>query len=135
MNVNKSTLTSIGLALGIIFTLFVLFVLSNTTKNNSQTIVSESTTDEQGSQIVEVNAKNGFTPNYIIAKANQNTILRMKTANTFDCSTSVRIPALNIEKTLPVTGQTDINLGMQPAGKELDVTCFMGMYSFKIKFS
>jgi plastocyanin domain-containing protein len=61
------------------------------------------------------------------------TILRFTTNGTFDCSSSVRIPSMNLSKTLALSGTTDINLGNPKAGV-LRGSCSMGMYPFEISF-
>jgi plastocyanin domain-containing protein len=86
-----------------------------------------------GKQIIEIKAKGGFLPRKSIAKAGIPTILRLNTAGTFDCSSSVRIPSLNISKNLPPSGTTDIDLG-SPALGILNGACGMGMYPFEIDF-
>jgi plastocyanin domain-containing protein len=45
----------------------------------------------------------------------------------------VRIPSLNISKSLPASGLTDIELPNSNAGT-LQGTCGMGMYRFEIDF-
>lgn len=86
-----------------------------------------------GKQIIEIHAKGGYQPRQSIAKAGIPTILRMDTSGTFDCSSSVRIPSMDISKTLPQTGITDIDLGTTKAGP-LQGTCGMGMFPFEINF-
>ncbi len=86
-----------------------------------------------GKQIIKITAKGGFTPIHSIAKANLPTILRVDTNGTFDCSSVIRIPELNISKNLPMTGTTDIDIGVEKAGT-FQGTCGMGMYPFDIKF-
>ncbi|MEK7091555.1 MAG: cupredoxin domain-containing protein [Patescibacteria group bacterium] len=86
-----------------------------------------------GRQIIEIQAKGGYQPRVSVAKAGLPTILRFKTKGTFDCSTAVRIPSLNLDKNLPLTGETDLDLG-QPKVGVLAGTCGMGMYPFSIDF-
>jgi hypothetical protein len=86
-----------------------------------------------GKQIIEIKAKAGFSPVHSIAKAGISTILRIDTNGTFDCSSVVRIPSLNISQNLPMSGTTDIDIGSQKIAK-LQGTCGMGMYPFDIKF-
>ena len=88
---------------------------------------------ENGVQIIDFTARGGFTPFKSVAQAGIPTILRFNTKNTFDCSSSVRIPSLNISKILPSSGVTDIDVGSQPAGV-LHGTCSMGMFPFEIEF-
>lgn len=86
-----------------------------------------------GKQIIEIRAKGGYSPKHTIAKAGIPTILRMNTNGTFDCTSSVRLPSLNISQSLPMSGSTDIDLGTQKVST-LNGTCGMGMYPFDIKF-
>ena len=86
-----------------------------------------------GKQIITMKAKGGFSPVHSIAKAGIPTILRVETNGTFDCSSVIRIPDMNISKNLPLTGMTDIDIGVQKVGI-FDGTCGMGMYPFDIKF-
>lgn len=88
---------------------------------------------EDGIQIIEVTAKGTFKPQISSAKAGIPTILRVKTVGTFDCTSAVRIPSMNISKNLPPSGITDIDLGT-PAIGTLEGVCTMGMYSFEIAF-
>ena len=57
----------------------------------------------------------------------------MNTNGTFDCTSIVRIPKLNISQNLPISGSTDIDLGTQKVAT-LQGTCGMGMYPFDITF-
>lgn len=86
-----------------------------------------------GKQIIEIRAKGNFTPNKTVAKAGVPTILRFDTQGTFDCTSVVRIPSMDITKNLPPSGSTDIDLGT-PAMATLQGTCGMGMYPFEIEF-
>jgi plastocyanin domain-containing protein len=86
-----------------------------------------------GKQIIEIRAKDGFTPRKSIAKADLPTVLRFDTNGTFDCSSVVRIPELDITRNLPQSGVTDIDLGNPKVGV-LNGTCGMGMYPFEINF-
>lgn len=84
-----------------------------------------------GKQIIEISAKGGYYPKHSTAKAGIPTVLRIKTNGTFDCSSSVRIPSMNINQFLPSSGTTDIDLGNPQAGT-VPGTCGMGMYSFQV---
>lgn len=86
-----------------------------------------------GKQIVTINVKGGYSPEVSSAKAGMPTVVRFVTNNTFDCSSAVRIPSLNISKSLPQTGTTDIEIGTSTAGT-LQGVCAMGMYKFQIVF-
>ncbi len=86
-----------------------------------------------GKQIIEISARGGYSPRRSVAKSGMPTIIRFKTSGTFDCSSSVRIPSLNITKFLPQTGVTDIDLG-SPQSTLLRGSCGMGMYPFEVDF-
>lgn len=135
MEIKKSQLNNIGILFLLIIILgaFVLLFLNKPSSSNDSLINPVSLSGEQ--QVIDLTAKGGYTPTLINAKANRDTILRINTKNTFDCSTALVIPKLNIQKNLPVNGVTEISLGIQQPGAEIDGTCSMGMYNFKIKFS
>lgn len=86
-----------------------------------------------GKQIIDVTAKGGYQPRKSIAKANIPTVLQFNTSGTFDCSSAVRIPSINVSKNLGPTGITEIDLGNPKVGI-LQGTCGMGMYPFEIDF-
>ena len=96
------------------------------TTNNNVSMVN-------GKQVVEIRAKGGYLPRVSVAKAGLPTVLRFNTNGTFDCSSSVRIPSMNLSKVLPQNGSTDIDLGVQQVGTLLGF-CGMGMYRFEINF-
>lgn len=87
-----------------------------------------------GTQIVEIRAKGGYSPRRSVAKAGIPTTLRMKTSGTFDCSGALVIPSINYQENLPMSGTTDISLPAQTAGKTIQGFCSMGMYSFEVDF-
>lgn len=86
---------------------------------------------EGDQQIVEITAKGGYTPRMSTVKAGVPTVLRFNTKGTFDCSSSVRVPSLDISQSLPPSGVTDIALGKLEPGV-LNGTCGMGMYPFQL---
>lgn len=139
----KETIISILIAVVIIGGSFVLKNNVNVdTTNNVQNNKIENGNSQNngnnvsivdGKQIIDIRAKGGYSPRQSIAKAGLPTILRFDTAGTFDCSSSVRIPSLNISKILPQTGSTDIDIGVQVAGL-FQGTCGMGMYPFEVEF-
>ncbi|HAQ02586.1 TPA: hypothetical protein DEP30_01085 [Candidatus Nomurabacteria bacterium] len=131
----KNTIISIIIA----STLIILAIVFTSGKKSTpeQNIQNETIVNNvsivDGKQIIEIKAKGGYTPRVSIAKADTPTILRFNTNGTFDCSSSVRIPSMNISKFLPQSGITDIDLGIQKTGT-LQGTCGMGMYPFEIEF-
>ena len=86
-----------------------------------------------GKQIIEIKTKGGYSPKISEAKAGMLTILRFKTNGTFDCSSSIRIPSMNISKILPNTGSTDIVVNTPQVGL-LQGICGMGMFKFEVDF-
>ncbi len=85
-----------------------------------------------GKQIIEITAKGGYLPRKSIVSAGIPTVLRINTKGTFDCSSSVRIPSMDISQNLTPSGVTDIDLGTLSKGI-IDGTCSMGMYPFEIE--
>ncbi len=136
---NKNTIIAIIIAIGLIG--LGLYIKNNRNQTSNDTInkVSTEVTNVNnvsvvdGKQIIEINAKGGYTPRKSFAKSGIPTILRFNTKGTFDCSSSVRIPSMNISKILPQSGVTDIDLGTQKTGT-LNGSCGMGMYPFEIEF-
>lgn len=130
----KNTIIAIFIALVLIF---LAFVFKSGGDNKSKITKQETPVNNvsivDGIQIIEIKAKGGYIPRESIGKANIPTILRFNTKGTFDCSSSVRIPSMNISKILPQSGITDIDIGIQKAGT-LDGSCGMGMYPFSIEF-
>lgn len=110
-----------------------LFKGGNNSTNTDDTFPANNVSIVEGKQIIEIRAKGGYQPRKSVAKAGIPTILRFNTSGTFDCSSSVRIPSMNISKILPQTGVTDIVLGIAKVGI-LQGTCGMGMYPFEIDF-
>ncbi len=109
------------------------FMLTRTNSDTTQVANANNVTIVDGKQIIEINAKGGYQPRKSIAKAGIPTIIRFNTKGTFDCSSSVRIPSLNISKSLPQSGATDIDIGEGKLGT-LQGSCGMGMYPFEVEF-
>lgn len=128
----KSTIiATVILSLGIIIGAGILSGHSSVSSDQPE---KNNVSVSSGTQIVELEAKGGFTPRKSSAEAGLPTILRVDTSGTFDCSSIIRIPSLNITKNLPASGVTDIDLGKQVAGT-INGTCGMGMYPFQIIFN
>jgi plastocyanin domain-containing protein len=128
----KNTITSIIIALVLIGGAFIFSKGSPKTVSN-EVVSANNVSIVDGVQIVEIKAKGGYIPRTSVAKAGLPTILRFNTNGTFDCSSSVRISSLNISKSLPPSGLTDIKLPSSNAGT-LQGTCGMGMYPFEVDF-
>ena len=127
---NTTVLISVLVAVVLIGGAF-FFSKGNTQKDVNVSVNNVSVVD--GIQIIEIKAKGGYQPEKSIAKAGLPTILRFNTNGTFDCSSAVRIPSMNISKSLPQSGTTDIDIGSQQIAT-LQGTCGMGMYPFEIDF-
>ncbi len=126
----KSTIISIIVAVILIGGAFMF--TGNGGSNNSVEIANNVSIVD-GKQIIEITTRGGYQPRKSIAKAGLPTIIRFNTQGTFDCSSSVRIPKLNISKLLPQTGMTDIDIGNSELGT-LKGSCGMGMYYFEVEF-
>lgn len=111
-----------------------IIILSSST-NPSNGSNQNNTSIVDGKQIVEIEAKGGYSPRYSYAKALMPTLLKVNTNGTFDCSSALSIPSLNYQKYLPATGETIIEVPPQESGTTLQGTCAMGMYNFAIKFT
>lgn len=77
---------------------------------------------------------NGYSPNYFSARSGQPIRLKLVTNNTFGCPRAFTIPSLRIQKILPATGETIIDLPALPVGN-LAFRCSMGMSTGLIKIS
>ena len=86
-----------------------------------------------GKQVIKIRAKGGYLPRQSVAKAGMPTVLRFETSGTFDCSSSVRIPSMDVSKSLPPSGTTDIEVENPQVGT-LQGSCGMGMYPFEVVF-
>ena len=89
---------------------------------------------EGGTQVIEIAAKGGYSPEFTRAVAGMPTVIRVITSDTFDCSSYIAIPGLNFRKRLPLTGSTEIPLEAQASGATLTGLCGMAMYRFDIEF-
>jgi plastocyanin domain-containing protein len=115
--------------------LIIIFFSSRLSSNTFEKEDKSNVYVENGIQYIDIAARGGYTPNLTNAKGNQETVLRITTKNTFDCSSAFFIPQLNITKNLPQSGVTEINLGKVVSGTKLVGTCSMGMYSLSINFN
>ena len=85
-------------------------------------------------QIIEIDAKGGYSPKLTTAKAGVPTVLRLKTSGTYDCSSAVTIPSVGFRKNLDATGTTEVEVPINVAQGTLEGTCAMGMYGFSVRF-
>lgn len=88
--------------------------------------------DAEGVQQIVIEARSrSFSPSRIQAIAGIRTVLTMRTDGNNGCTRSFVIPSLGIQRMLPETGQTAIDLGSLAPGS-VGFTCSMGMYRGEI---
>ena len=96
---------------------------------------SSSDTSSSTATVLTINVANrGYSPRQLHAKPNQPLQLALVTKNTGGCARAFVVPALGVQKVLPATGTTTIDVPAQPAGSKLFFSCSMGMYSGMIIF-
>ena len=83
--------------------------------------------------IVDVN-NSSYSPSSLKARAGSPVQLVLRTNETVGCTRSIVVPKLNLQETLPKTGETVLDLGTLKPGT-LRFTCGMGMYSGSIQVS
>jgi len=88
---------------------------------------------KEGVQYVTVLAKGGYFPKISLIKADLPTKLIIKTENTYDCTASLIIRSLDLQKVLSANGQEIIDLGILKSGNSIQGVCGMGMFYFKIQ--
>ena len=80
-------------------------------------------------QVLRIDANSdGYSPDAIGARADVPTKLVIHTQDTRSCILYTVLPSLGIQTNLPVSGDTELDLGKLPAG-EYPISCSMGMYS------
>lgn len=97
-----------------------------------ESVVVQNVEVVDGVQYVRIDAKGGYFPNITKVEANIPTKLIVKTRGTYDCSAALVMRDFDIKKTLKPTGEEIIDLGVLKSGQEIEGTCSMGMYGFKI---
>lgn len=130
MNATRITI----IAAVLIVTGTFMFVLARKAPEGVQAAPVNNVVVTDGVQVIDLTAKGGYSPLESVAKAGIPTILRVSTQGTFDCSSALRIPEMDISRSLPASGVTEIDLGTPQPGK-LQGTCSMGMYPFVINFT
>ena len=101
-------------------------------ENKGESVTIQNVEVRDGVQYVRIDAKGGYSPNITKVEANIPTKLIVKTSGTYDCSSTLVMRDFDIQKTLKPTGEEVIDLGVLKSGQEIDGTCGMGMYGFKI---
>jgi sulfite exporter TauE/SafE len=84
--------------------------------------------DPGGTQRILIEVKpTSYSPSRVQVRAGLPTKLTLRTNGNRECTSGFVIPAMNLERTLPETGDTEIDLG-KPAAGRIDYTCSIGMY-------
>jgi len=128
----KTTAISITVA-GLIIAGAIFMVGRSGSTSTTNQINANNVSIVDGKQIIKIQARGGYQPSRSVAEAGIPTVIEFDTNGSFDCSSSVRIPSMNIYKLLPQTGVTNIDLGSPQASTILG-SCGMGMYRFEIEF-
>ncbi|MFA5842832.1 MAG: cupredoxin domain-containing protein [Candidatus Gracilibacteria bacterium] len=110
------------------------YLISSSPNLSPQTGPSSNVSVMDGTQIIEIQVRGGYSPRETYAQAGIPTVLKMETKGTLDCSSYVQIPSLNIQQSLPLSGIKEFEIPTQEAGTTLNGLCGMGMYNFKIHF-
>lgn len=87
-----------------------------------------------GKQIITIDTYRGYHPVHVTAKGGIPTTLSFVTHNTYDCSSALVIPSMNIKHVLGPNDKYDIALNPK-AGEVLRATCQMGMYPLDVSFN
>ncbi|PIR82927.1 hypothetical protein COU19_03255 [Candidatus Kaiserbacteria bacterium CG10_big_fil_rev_8_21_14_0_10_56_12] len=120
--------------LGLVIAGWALWLVSGRSLSIGEVAPPVTAVITDGVQFIDIAAKGGYSPRVIVAKAGVQSVIRVATNGTFDCSSSVVIPALGYQKFLSPTGTEDIVLSPEQAHGTLQGTCTMGMYSFRVEF-
>ncbi|GAA3984024.1 hypothetical protein GCM10023085_77660 [Actinomadura viridis] len=98
------------------------------------TVSPNVTTDVTGTQIITIGAADrGYRPALAAARPGVRTVLVLRTHGNRGCTRAFTIPSRNLERLLPVTGETRIDLGVPRPGR-LRFTCAAGHYPGALTF-
>jgi cytochrome c biogenesis protein CcdA len=87
-------------------------------------------------ETIEISVSNeGYSPAITYAPSETPIQLELITQDTYSCALAFVIPSLRIERMLPPTGTTTIDLPAQKQGSVLNYSCSMGMYTGQIIFN
>ena len=93
------------------------------------------TVDGAGVQLIRVDVgESSYTPSRVRARPGVPTRLILRTKDIRGCTSGIVIPAAGIERSLPPTGETSIDLGTLKPGR-LEYVCSAGMYHGVIEAS
>ncbi len=113
----------------------IILVSGNKSSNGATSQAANNVSTVDGKQVINIDAKGGYSPRITTAKAGVPTIIKVNTHGTFDCSSSLVIPSLGYRSNLSPSGETNIDVPPQKTGSKLQGLCSMGMYNFTINFN
>ena len=124
----------------VVFATFIYWIVSSSNQqkadtSSSSTTISTNVSTDQDLQVINMTATgSGYGPAKTYATSNKKSKIVMTSTGAFGCQQSLTIPKLNIAKTIPANGTTEIEIAAQAAGTKLVGSCSMGMYTFTINF-
>jgi plastocyanin domain-containing protein len=87
-----------------------------------------------GTQLITLKVRDGgYEPSAVAARPGIPTRLELVTEDTGGCTRAFVVASKGVQKVLPETGVTSVDLGVPKEGT-LKYTCGMGMYSGRIAF-
>lgn len=105
------------------------FTLSSVLNAGSSEPATLAPVDADGIQQLRLEARSrSYSPSRVGARAGVPAVLTIETNGTNGCTRAFVIPSMGLQKLLPETGETVVDLGTLEPG-ELQFTCSMGMYS------
>ena len=87
----------------------------------------------EGVQVIDIDARGGYSPRTTLATAGIPTIIKLNTSGTYDCSLAVRIPSISFSDMLSPRGTREVDIG-EPKRGVMQILCSMGMYGAQIEF-
>jgi plastocyanin domain-containing protein len=132
----KATIISVIIAVVLIGGVAMLSGKSPGAQNQSlqSSAAADNVSTSQGTQVIAIAVKGGYSPRTTAAKAGVPTTLELQTNGTFDCSSAITIAAVGYRANLPPSGTTEVEIPPQPTGSSIRGVCAMGMYSFEVDF-
>lgn len=124
----------IAFVVSVVLISWAFFIVSAKPSVEKEIAATSAVSFVDGKQIIDLSAKEGYSPRIISAKAGVPTVLRVSTDRTFDCSASLVIPKLSYQKLLQSSGVEEITISADQAQGNLQGLCSMGMYGFQIQF-
>lgn len=112
----------------------VLFLQENSSNVSTNPAEQTNVSLIDGKQVIEIQARGGYSPRVTVAQANVPTVINVRTKGTFDCSSALTVPAVGFRGMLPASGVTPIEIPPQAPGATIQGVCSMGMYSFSVSF-